>query len=243
MNVERYSMCAFIFVLCIFITGCAGLSSKKWENLTDRKFYLVEFQYIHKGDKNETAFNDIKNFPVKKIMYALARDYNIEIDLSDFNKFVKTGNTSEIKTSGLFRDEKFTWNSSKTDIRNRIVIVYEKDYFDESKMKFSITAYSDKKILKKIDISFSNKDHIFKQFKYYLSLAEESFAEYDKNDFENKNNVPGLILGYYEPVVKAEGNPVEDIKSKLDNHVKSLSQEQKEIFKHEMIDYIYKICK
>ena len=236
-------MCVFIIVLFIFITGCAVLSSKKWENLADRKFYLVEFQYIHKGDKKETAFNDIKNFPVKKIMYALARDYNIEIDLSDYNKFIKTGNTAEIKTAGFFRDEKFTWNSPKADIKNSIVIVYEKDYFDESKMKSTITAYSDNKILKKIDISFSDKDRIFKQFKYYLSLAEESFSEYDKNDFEDKNNVPGLILGYYEPVVHAEADPTEDIKSKLENHVKSLSQEQKEIFKHEMIDYIYKICK
>jgi len=242
---KKYSICLIIFTLSTLITGCAGLSSNRveWDKLEERKIFLTEFQYVHLDDDTKSAFNDIKNIPVKKIMYALAREYNIEIDISDFNKFIKTKNTSAIKTDGFLRDKTFTWHSPKTDIKNRIVITHEKDFFDESKMNLKVTAYSDGRILRTINISFSKIDYIFVQLKFTLSHADEIFAEYDKNDFENKNTIPGLIISYVDSAEIVDESTVSEIKLKLENHVKSLNQEQKDTFKHEMIDYIYKICK
>lgn len=233
-----------ISLLVSLYTGCAGLGGSKtdWTNLKDRKFFLTEFQYIHTGKNKKDAYDVMCNFPVKKIMYILSKEYNIEIDMSDFYRFIKTGNSNEIKAEGFVRYEKFTWKSANSDAENKISIIFEKDYFDESKMKFALNTFFDNKKMKSFQLDFSKLDFLFKQMYFYISKTDEYTNEFDKNDYEAKEQVPGLILGVPGSRKLAEVEKKDEIKAILDEYVKSLNPDQKKAFKHEIIDHIYKIC-
>lgn len=232
-------------VLLSFISGCAGMELNKdtWDNLQDRKFYFSEFIYLNTGANSEKAYDAMKDFPVKKIMYILSKQYNIEIDMSDYNAFIQNRNLAEIKAEGLIRNNKFTWSSKNINSSNRIAIVFEKDYMDESLMNFKLKTKSGGKNLKTIDIKFSRTDVIFEQLGYYFEKTNEYISEYAKNGYEEKHIVPGLILG--DSVAASNSQKLSktaEIKLMLEEHVKTLDAEQKKSFKHEIIDHMYKIC-
>jgi len=242
--VKKHIITFLVFLLINVYTGCASIggSNAELSNLQDKKFYLTEFQYVHTGKDKKYAYDIMSNFPVKKIMYILSKEYNLEIDMSDYYRFIKTGNSNEIKPEGFVRYEKFTWKSSNSDAGNRISIIFEKDYFDESKMNFSLIIFSDNKKFKSIKLDFSRLDYLFKQMDFYISKTDEYIIEFDKNDYDTKNQVPGLILGEPGSRKSIDVEKKDEIKSILDEYVKTLNPEQKKAFKHEIIDHIYKIC-
>lgn len=229
--------------LLFLFTGCAGfeLHQEAWDNLPERKFYFTEFKYIHTGKDTQYALDTMKEFPLKKLMYILSRNYNIEIDMSDFYAFLNNNRKSEIKTHGFFRESSFTWSSGK-NYTNRIQIKFERDYMDESKMKATLKATADGKNLKTVDMDFTRFEILFNKLKYYFSDTEKFLAEFVNNGYNDAEKVPGLILGTASTIQIAEKSKKEQIKSLLDEYVKNLDEEQKKIFKHEIIDHIYKIC-
>lgn len=242
--IKKIAVTLSVFILILFISGCAGLELNKdsWENLPERKFYFTEFTYLNTGANSEKAYDTMKNFPVKKILYILSKQYNIEIDMSDYNAFIQNRNILEIKAEGLIRNNKFTW-SSKNINPNRITIVFEKDYMDESRMNFILKAESGGKNMKTIDIRLSKTEVIFEQLDYYFEKTDEFISEYAKNGYEEKNVVPGLILG--NPVAANSSQKISqtaEIKLMIEEYVKTLDADQKKSFKHEIIDHIYKIC-
>jgi len=233
----------FIIIFIFFYTGCAGLDENKagWNNLPDRKFYFTQFQYIHTDKDSKYAFELMRNFPVKQVMYILSKEYNIEVDMSDYYSFIQSGNSDGIITEGLFRNEKFLWRS-ENNCNNRISIIFEKDYFDESKMKFSlqVTSYNNK--LKSLQLDFTRIDYLFKQMDFYISKTDEYITDFNSNNYDTKIFIPGLILTADNRETIKVSNKNDDLKQILQDYVKTLSPQQKKAFKHEMIDHIYKIC-
>lgn len=242
LNIKQIPALFAVLFIAVY-TGCAGLGELKTDlnNLTDKKFYLTEFQYIHTDKNGKYAYDAMCSFPVKKIMYILVKEYNLEIDMSDYYQFIKTGSSNQIKTVGFVRNEKYIWKSSDPTSGNKITITFEKDYFDETKMKFSLIMFSGNKKLKSIIIDFSKIDYLFKQLDFYISKTDEYAADYDKNGYDSKDIVPGLILGVPGTRKSTEADKLNEIKAMIEEHVKTLNSDQKKQFKHEIIDHIYKI--
>jgi len=188
-----------LLLIVSVLSGCAGLdltgNKAEWEKLQDRKFYFTEFQYLLVDSNNREAFKAMSQFPLKKIMYILASEYNIEIDLSDYYRFIRNVYASEIKTEGFFRNEKFTWKAEKNISANRIKIIYERDYFEKNKMKFSLYITSGDKTMKSLSIDYTQNDYLFTQLGFYFSKTEMAIRDFDKNGYDDKNIVPGLNLG------------------------------------------------
>ena len=113
---------ATLLSILLLMTGCVGLdlSKESWSKLSDRKLYLSEFKYIHPGKDTKYAFDTMKEFPVKKLMYIISRNYNVEIDMSDFQSFLNHRRESEIKTHGFIKTTSFTWSSDNKKYNNTI---------------------------------------------------------------------------------------------------------------------------
>ena len=233
----------FFFVIFTAYSGCAGLGELKSDlnSLADKKFTMTEFQYIHTSKDGKYAYNVMQNFPVKKILYILSKEYGLEIDMSEYYRFIKNGSPKQIKTEGFVRNEKFIWKSADSASANRVIIHFEKDYFDETKMKFSLVLYNGNKKLNSIIIDFSKEEYLFRQLDFYISKTDEYAADFDRNDYNSKDNVPGLILGDPGSWKTAETDKKDEIKAILEQYVNTLNPEQKKAFKHEIIDHIYKI--
>lgn len=242
---KQFKLFALLFIFSVFFS-CSGLdltgNKAEWEKLQDRKFYFTEFQFILIDSNRKDAYTNMSQFPLKKIMYILASEYNIEIDLSDYYMFIRNESVSEIKPEGFFRNEKFIWKSEKNVSDNRIKIVYERDYFEKNKMKFSLYITSGNRTLKSLSIDYTQNDYLLTQLGFYFSNAVSSIQDFDKNGYDNKNIVPGIYLGDPEAKRVSKSTKAEEIKLMLDEYVKTLDEEQKKSFKHEMIDHIYKIC-
>jgi hypothetical protein len=241
---NKHILALFTILFIAIYTGCAGLGELKtdWGSLPDKKFYLTEFQYVHIDKDKKYAYDIMCNFPAMKVLYILSKEYNIEIDMSDYYRFIKTGNSSQIKTEGFVRNEKFTWKSATITSENKIIITFEKDYFDETKMKVSLNIFAGNKKIKSISIDFSRMDYLFKQLDFYISKTDQYAAEFDNNDYASKDKVPGLILGEPGIRISTGTDKKNEIKSMVEEYVKTLDSEQKKAFKHEIIDYIYKLC-
>ncbi|HOK01061.1 MAG TPA: hypothetical protein PKX79_01510 [Spirochaetota bacterium] len=231
-----------ILALLISFISCQSLNSIKSEldSVSDKNFILSEFVYIHTGADTDSAFSEMSAFPVKKIMYLLASEYNIQIDISDFNRFAKTKKKNEIKAEGFFRLEKFSWKSSIPS-KNRITLTFEKDYMDTSKMSLVISIIAQDKIIKNIKLEFSKIEFMFRQLKFYLPQYDKNENEYNIKSYENSQSVPGLIIGTIDDNVKATLKE-EEIKRAIEDYIKTLSTEEKKSFKHDMIDFIYRVC-
>ena len=235
------------FISCLTILLCFNLScfiTQKIDGneLPDKRFYFTQFQYaLQSGDK-DNAFQLFKNFPVKKIMYLIAKEYNIEIDIIDFNSFIKTSDLSQIESYGGLRDLKQTWNLKK-DKNNKIVFIFEQNMDDKRDLKLTIKISSGDKELNTMKASVSKIDFIFKQLEFSLQHAKENANEYDEKNLDKASLAPMVI-----EVQSAASNKhdqqdkLKEIKSMISDYVNQLNQDQKKEFKHDILDYIYKTC-
>ena len=91
----------FIYIiLAASILSCTSMSSKDWQNLQNKNFYFHSFLIYSKEINNKLAFNQMKSFPVEKILAILAHKYNISIDSSDFADFISS-DTPEFKDDSI----------------------------------------------------------------------------------------------------------------------------------------------
>jgi hypothetical protein len=233
---------ALVLISLYFSTGCTFDTKEDWEKLPDRKFYFTEFQFILLDQNKEDAFRFYKEFPVKKIMFMLAKEYNITIDISDFKQFININKPSVIQADGFMRTEKHTWNKKKTE-NNRIVFIFERDYFEDSKQKLRIAIYSGDTTLKVINAEFSKIDYIFTQLDFHLKTGTESLKEYETANYGTTTPIPMVIEINNNSMITEEPANLMKIKSMIDEYVKSLDENGKNDFKHDIIDYIYEKCK
>lgn len=229
-------------ILIFYSSGCIWNTRENFDRLTDRKFYFSEFQFILLDQKKEDAFIFFKHFPVKKIMYMLAMEYNVTIDISDFKNFIDSDTPSFLLSDGFFRNEKSTWKLNNSN-SNRIVFIFEQDYFDSSKQKFKISFYDGDALLKTITAEISKVDYIFTQLNFQLKMGKESIKEYDEKKYDTSSPIPSVVEINSKSGKNDESADIMTIKKMIDEYIKTLDKNGREDFKHQIIDYIYEKCK
>jgi len=232
---------AFILITLSLLSGCLFNTKEDWDKLPDRKFCLSEFHFVLLAQSKEEAFEFFRKFPVKKLMFILAKEYNIKVDISEFNNFIITKNLSEIEAKGLLRTVENSWKKSSAG-NNKITLIFEQDYLDESTKKLKIGVYRGNSTLKIIQLEMNKIDSIFKQLNIYLPSSKESLVEYEEKNYDKISPIPLIIESNNSfPVVEEPDGPVK-IKTMIDNYVKTLDKKERDNFKHDIIDYIYQKC-
>lgn len=229
-----------VITITIF-TGCLLNTKDDWNKLPDRKFYFSEFHFVLLSQNKEASFEFFRKFPLKKLMFILAREYNITIDITEFNDFINTKNLSLIETKGLLRSAENLWKTGKID-NNRITLIFNQDYFEGSIQKLKIGIYSGNSTLKIIEIEMNKVDSIFKELKYKLPSSEQSLLEYEEKNYDKISPIPLIIEENRSSSIGDEQDSLVKIKTMIDNYVKPLDKREKDIFKHDIIDYIYQKC-
>ncbi len=103
-------ICRILLIISVItMTSCSIWSTRDWDGLKNRTFYLNGITYGNRGSNKEEAMDFMKDLPVDIIMECLAKRYNIEIDSSYYNKFIENNNHKKISTRGGFQDEFFSW--------------------------------------------------------------------------------------------------------------------------------------
>jgi len=233
-----------VLILLFFNLGCFTNQKIDGSELPDKKFYFTQFQYVLHGADKDRTFRLFKTFPVKKIMYLLAKEYNIEIDISDFNGFIKSADLSQLEAYGGLRTVKQTWNTGKDkDAQNKIIFIFEQDMVNDRDLKFTIEISSNNKNLNTIKTSISRIDFIFKQLEFSLKSAKENAKEYDEKNLDKVSLAPMIIEESSIALdAHAQQEELTKIKSMIKDYVKQMNPEQKKEFKHDIMEYIYKAC-
>ncbi len=192
MKTEFIKYLSIILISLYFSTGCFLNTKENISNLPDKKFYLTEFQYILPGQTKESAIIFFKQFPVKKIMFMLAEEYNIVIDMSDYAEFVQSGDGALLKQDGTLRIAKQTWHKADKE-KNRITLIFEQDYFDAGLMKFKLGIYSENSTLKLFNTEINSIEYILNNLKKHFQSGEHSLKEYEEKNYDKISPLPGVI--------------------------------------------------
>lgn len=195
----------FVIISLFLSTGCIFDAKENIRKLPDKKFYFTEFQFILPGQTKENAIIFFKQFPVKKLLFMLAEEYKINIDMSDYNEFVKNGVSGNLKPDGSFRITKHTWNKTENE-KNRITFIFEQDYFDPSILKFKLGLYNGNSTLKLFNTEINTKEHIIINLKKHLQTGESSLKEYEEKNYDNISPIPGVVDSKSNP----DKTPVSD---------------------------------
>jgi hypothetical protein len=192
MNKKMFRNFTVILISLTLFTGCMFNTKENINRLPDKKFFFTEFQFILPGQTKESAMAFFKKFPVKKIMFMLAEEYNIIIDISDYYDFIKSGDTALLQPDGSFRITKHTWSKPDKE-NNRIIFIFEQDYFNADILKFKMGVYSKNSTLKLFNTEISTQDYILINLKKHLDTGEKSLKDYEEKNYDNISPVPGIV--------------------------------------------------
>lgn len=227
----------FIIISTIFIfSGCTHLVKKQIEKTEDKTYYFSEFYYNHLGSTEEYVYNFFKNFPAKKIMFLIAKEHNIIIDISEFQQLAAEGDPSDIKVKKGFRKEFFSWNSQK-NAKNKIVINYKIDYLEEKIPEIIISMVVDGKTYNLMTSEVENPEHLITRITGYYPDVKKSAEDYEKLGYEKKTPIAGVI----EYTKGLFTDKKLEIKNLMRNYVENLDKDEKAQYRHEMLDLIYKL--
>lgn len=241
MKIHNNGILLLFFTLIIIQSGCFFNAKKNIDSLPDKKFYFAEFRYNYPGQSKDEALIFYKKFPVKKLMYLLAGEYNIIIDISEYTRFIYSKDTSKIEADGSFRVMSNTWRKQGND-NNRITITFEQDFMDNTVKKYSISIFNSNYIIKVFNSDILSIDKIPENFASKLSNGEKNLKDYIEKKYDNTQQVPGIIDAVSDGITKEEQAEISKIKNMIEDYVKTLDQKQKNSFKHEIIDFIYQKC-
>jgi len=239
-----------IFIITASITpACTHLVKKQIAENSDKNYHFTDFYYTHLDSTEEEAFNFMSKFPIKKVMYMLAKEHNINIDISEFQKFLLTEKQAGIKVKKGFRKEYFSWNNN-SEVNNKIIIYYKRDYFEQKNPDFKISLVISGKSYDLMETEVHDNDHLIKRIAVYNKSSKNAAAEYERLNYQKISPVPGVIeypLAYKLNNEESEKNSPDkadkktEIENALRDYVKDLNKEDKAKFRHDMLDLIYKI--
>ncbi len=232
---KKFILCGLISVI-FTLAGCTHLVKKQISKTEDKTYYFSEFYYTHLGSTEEDVYNFFKNFPAKKIMFLIAKEHNIVIDISEFQQLAVEGDASNINVKKGFRKEFFSWVSQK-EAKNKIIIKYKIDYLEEKNPEVSISMTVDGKTYNLLNSEVENPEHLITRIAGYYPEVKESAEEYEKLGYENKTPIEGVI----EYTKGLFTDKKLEIKNLMKDYVKDLDKDEKSMFRHEMLDLIYKI--
>ncbi len=241
MIIKKTNIALILIIFVLLPSGCFFNTRENINSLKEKKFYFTGFKYILTGQSKDEAYTFYKKFPVKKILFLLAAEYNVTVDISDFSRFIKSRGVDSIESDGSFRIFSNLWKK-QPDENNRIIITFEQDYLDSSIKKISITAYSGKSTVLTINRDVLNIDTVPDIIASALASGKKNLKEYNEKAYDNASAIPGIIDIAADEKISDDSAEAARIKSLIENYIKTLNQAQKNSFKHEMIDFIYQKC-
>lgn len=239
-----------IVMLLFLISSCSAWNIKEWENIQDRNFYFQKFTYYEKGIKNKKAFEEMKNFPVDKILKIIIHKYNINVDTSEYEDFLLYENTSKIEPAGILSPYIWENNSKNT---NTIELEFRKEL--TSKLDYTLLRYyiflktngkTRAEFMGQLNEQTPNLVTIAKAMDYsrvnpnsddsYVNNENKSVVDLTTGIFKNK---PPEAKG--DLAVKAGKNYPEKMKSEIKDYIKNLSPADRKKFRDDIIKYLYKV--
>lgn len=143
-----------IFWMLLFIPVCSSFLSctiwntSQWKNLQNKNFTLTRFVVYNKGGKTTGAYQLMRSFPVKKTMKIISDKYNINVNISNFTRFVNEGKADDLEVFGVLTSDRFTWE--KTGKNNKVIEVeynmQGKETFDGMIPKYTISIKTNGKL-------------------------------------------------------------------------------------------------
>ncbi len=149
MRVLTKTFCMLLLILiCGLYLSCTIWNTTQWKDLQNRDFYLTRFVVYNKGSNSTNAFRLMQSFQLKKTMEIISRKYNININISNFNEYIKNGKASDLEVFGVLTNDRFTWENTDRKL-NVIEIEYNlqgKETFDGMIPKYIINIKTDGKL-------------------------------------------------------------------------------------------------
>jgi len=233
-----------LFILLLFFSSCTHLMQRQMSDMEDRNFTFTNFYHSHLGSDEEKVYKFYKEFPVKKIMFLFAKEHNLTIDISEFQRFVENDDINEVNVKKGFRKEHFSWDN-KIETKNRIIIHHQRDYFDQKDPEIKISLRHGNRTIDILQTEYNNYEYIFNRLTKSFKTANEGIKEYEKMGYETAVPAPGLIEYSSTKDAAADEPGSEDkkvtIKTLIKDHTKDMNKDEKAKFRHEMLDFIYKI--
>ena len=241
---KHVKLFSILLIIITFSSSCTHLVQRQISQIDDRNFTLTAFNYSHLGSNEENVFRFYKEFPVKKLMYLIAKEFNLVIDISEFQKFTVNGSSSDINVKRGFRKEHFSWDNKKSP-DNRIIIHYQRDYFDQKDPEVKVTLIHGSRTIEIFQTEIGDYDYLFKRVAGSFKTGEDGIKEFEQGGLEKITPVTGVVE--YSDVINTASNEIDakdkrsEIQALLNDYVKDMDKEQKGRFRHEMLDFIYKI--
>jgi len=237
------TLITFLIIFSIS-SSCTHLVQRQMSKIEDRNFIFTNFYHSHLGSDEEKAYKFYKEFPLKKIMFLLAKEHNLTIDISEFQRFIGSDDFSQINVKKGFRKEHFSWDN-KIETENRIIIHHQRDYFEQKNPEIKISLIHGNRRIEILQTDYDNYDYIFKRLAGSFATASEGIKEYEKMGYETAVPVAGLIE-YLSAKGSEAGKPGSEdkktaIKTLIKDHTIDMDKDEKAKFRHEMLDFIYKV--
>ncbi len=236
----------FLFILC----SCSTWSNKEWENLQDRDFHFQKFSYFEKGVNNKKVFEEMKNFPVDKILKIITHKYGIKVDTTEYEDFLRYEDTSKIEQASIFSP--FIWgNSSKNT--NTIELEFRKELtekLDYTKLRYYLYLKTGGKTRAEFLAQLNEKTPylvtIAKSMDYsrvnpnsddsYVNNGNKSVVDLTTGIFKNKPADAKTDIA-----IKPGKDYPEKMKSEIREYIKNLSPADRRRFRDDTIKYLYKV--
>jgi hypothetical protein len=242
MNKIKYLLIILIINI-LFINSCSSWDTKKWNELKDRNFHFQKFKYFKKGINKKYVFEKMKNFPTEQILKILSHKYNIIIDSSEFEDFILSENISEMQVEGLIADVQFTWEDKN---KHSNILTFE---FIETMSKNGITIDD-----KEYNIIFQINQETIASFRcipddrksILINLARSlDYSRLNQNSddyyINNKNKTVVNLMAAYAAEQKKIKPKIskEFLKQQIKEYMSGISQEEKKIFRDDIIKFLY----
>jgi hypothetical protein len=246
MNKIKKNIYIILILSISFINACTTLNTKDLADLKQKTFYLQKFSFSQRGLNKKTAFEKMSKFPTEQILKILSHKYDINIDSSEFENLILSGNGSELQTRGLLLPIEFIWEN-KNKHANTIEIVYENLPPSKGDPTDIIPQYIiSLKIDGKNKVELSGK--ITNRTPVLVAIAEEmGYSRQNKNsdnyyiNEENKSIVDLTSIKVKEIKIEAKENLETKLKQEIKDYMDTLPQEEKIKFRDNFIKFLYTI--
>jgi hypothetical protein len=241
----------FILLFMLLFISCSTWSKTEFEKLPDKNFNFQKFSYTQKGINGKKAFVEMKNFPTDKLLKVISHKYNISIDTSEYEDFLKFEDLSDLTITG-FLNQEYKWenknkNKNIIEIEYRIDEKVQQQYFQR---RYYIFIKIDGKSRTEFSGELSDKEP------YLLTIAKDmDYSRVDKNSDNSYINdetksVVDVSTGIFKNLpreskadltVKIGKDYPDRMKNDIREYIKILSPADRKKFRDDTIKYLYKV--
>lgn len=235
-----------VFISILFLLSCSTVNNKYWENLTDRNFYFSRFLFVRKGSENAEVFKRMKDFQVNKLLKIISHKYNINIDSTDFNNFLISGDENRINATGILGKTNFTWkmhgkkdNVIELEYWNRLSLdnVYE---IREYKVFIRVQGKTKAQFLGNFMDTVPELVTIAKNMGYER-VEENSDNFYVNTENNSKVDLTGIGLDIKSSTAKKDKMSKPELKKIISDFINEMPKSDRKAFRDDLIKYLYQV--